>query len=44
MAAVEEQRITVVAFHAFYCAEEDGVITGGVFGDYVACEFGESAV
>ena len=44
MAAVEEQRIAVVAFHAFYFADEDGVIACGVFGDDVACEFGEGAI
>jgi len=44
LAAVEEQRITVVAFHAFDFAEEDGVITGRVLADYVAGEFGEGAV
>ena len=44
MAAVEEQRIAVVAFHAFDFAEEDGVIAGGVFGDDVAGEFGERAI
>jgi len=44
LAAVEEQRVAVVAIHAFYFAEEDGVIAGRVFGDYVAGEFGEGAV
>ena len=44
MAAVEEQRIAVMAFHAFDFAEEDGVIAGGVFGDDVAGQFGEGAI
>ena len=44
MAAVEEQRIAVMAFHAFDFAEEDGVIASGVFGDDVAGQFGEGAI
>ena len=41
---MEEQWLAVVAFHAFYFADEDGVIACGVFGDDVACEFGEGAI
>lgn len=41
---MEEQRLAIVAFHAFYFAEEDGVIACGVFGDDVAGEFREGAV
>ena len=44
MAAVEEQGLAFVAFHAFYFAEEDGVIACGMFGDDVAGEFGEAAI
>src|ERR1700757_2426064 len=44
LAAVEDQRIAVVAFHAFDFAEEDGVIAGGMFGDDVAGQFGEGAI
>jgi hypothetical protein len=44
LAAVKEQGIAFVAFHAFDCAEEDGVIAGGMFADNVAGEFGEGAV
>lgn len=41
---MEEERLAVVAFHAFDFAEEDGVIAAGVFSDDVAGEFGECAV
>lgn len=44
MAAMEEERLAFVAYHAFDFAEEDGVIAGGVFADDVAGEFGEGAV
>ena len=44
MAAMEEQRVAVVAVHAFNFAEEDGVIASGVFGHDVAGEFGEGTV
>lgn len=44
MAAVEEERFAIVAVHAFDFTEEDGVIAAGMFGDYVAGEFGEGAV
>ncbi len=43
MAAVEEQRFPVVAFHAFDFADEDGVIAGRVFSDDGACQFGKPA-
>jgi len=44
LAAVEEQRVAVVAFHTFGFAEKDGVIAGRVFSDDVACEFGARVV
>ena len=43
MAAVEEQRFSVVAFHGFHFADEDGVIAGRVFADDVARQFGQRA-
>jgi hypothetical protein len=43
LAPVEEQRLAVVAFHAFDFADEDGVITGRVFADNVAGQFGQRA-
>ena len=41
---MEEQRLAVMAFHAFYFAEEDGVIAGRVFSDDIAGEFGKGAL
>jgi len=39
LAAVEEERLAIVALHAFDFAEEDGVIAGEVLGDHVASQF-----
>jgi len=44
LAAVEEQRVAVVTFHTFDCADEDGVIAGGMFANDVAGEFGQGTV
>ena len=43
LAAVEEQRFAVVAFHAFYFTDEDGVIACRVFTYNVARQLGQRA-
>jgi hypothetical protein len=44
VAAVEEERLALVAGHGFDFTEKDGVIAGGVFGDNVACEVRQRAI
>jgi len=36
LAAMKEERLAVVAGHAFDFAEKDGVIAGGIFRDKIA--------
>jgi len=41
LAAMEEERLAIVAGHAFDFADEDGVIAGGMFRDEIAGEMGQ---